>query len=230
MSAAQFQSANSNPSFEDKSKSPTAERTDGVDAPALEAGQAFYDMFKAACHGISRRSELDQLYNATFSSFGSNADQRPEFSKVLFAMARRMRVLRVISGGSIEWNSFDRRPRDDRRPHYDDRRDHGPRDDRRPHYDDRRDHGPRDDRRPHYDDRRDQGPRDDRRPRDDRHPQYDDRRDHGPRDDRRPHYNDRRDHGPRDDRRAHQQRPNYGHNVSDQVPSTHMRSVSLERQ
>ncbi len=151
------------------------DRPDEVDQEALSAAEGFYGMFKSACHGITLRKELDELYDATYLSFGSKHELRPEFSKVLFALARTMKVVRVIRGGTLSWTAF----RDDRRPHYDDRRDQAPRDDRRPHYDDRRDQAPRDDRRPRYDDRRDQAPRDDRRPR------YDDRRDQAPRDDRR---------------------------------------------
>jgi len=170
-----------------------------VDEEALCAADAFYNMFKSACHGITRRQELDQLYTATYSSFGSKPETRPEFSKVLFAMARNMKVLKVIRGGTISWNAFNRQddrheqrvPRDDRRPHYGDRREERePRDDRRPHYGDRHEQRePRDDRRPHYGDRHEQ-----REPRDDRRPHYGDRREQRePRDDRRPHYGDRRE-------------------------------------
>jgi len=118
-----------------------------VDDEALFAADAFYNMFKSACHGITRRQELDQLYNATYLSFGSKHELRPEFSKVLFAMARTMKVLKVIRGGTISWKAFsdrdDRRdqrePSDDRRPQYGDRREQRePRDDRRPQYGDRR--------------------------------------------------------------------------------------------
>jgi hypothetical protein len=147
---------------------------DQFEKHALEAAEAFYRKFKSACHGISVRHELDHLYNATYPSFGCNVQQRPPFNRVLFAMARSMRVVRVIGGGTLEWTAFDRHDRDDRRPRYDDRHD---RDDRRPRYDDRHD---RDDRRPRYEDRHD---------RDDRRPRYDDRHD---RDDRRPRYDDRR--------------------------------------
>ena len=131
-----------------------------VDQDALTAAEGFYGKFTSACHGITRRQELDQLYNATHRSFWDNPQMRPEFSKVLFAMARTMKVVRVIRGGTLSWTAFSFR--DDRRPRYDDRRDQAPRDDRRPRYDDRRDQAPRDDRRPRYDDRRDQAPRDDR--------------------------------------------------------------------
>jgi len=128
-----------------------ADQVDQVDQEALSAAEGFYGMFKSACHGISLRKELDDLYDATYLSFGSKHELRPEFSKVLFAMARTMKVVRVIRGGTLSWTAF--RNRDDRRPHYDDRRDQAPRDDRRPHYDDRRVQAPRDDRRPRYDDR-----------------------------------------------------------------------------
>jgi hypothetical protein len=147
---------------------------DGVEEYALETAEAFYKKFKSACHGISRRNELDQLYNATYSSFGCDAMERAPFNRVLFAMARSMRVLRVIGGGTIEWTAFNRHDRDDRRPSFDDRHD---RDDRRPRFDDRHD---RNDRRPRFDDRHD---------RDDRRPRFDDRHD---RDDRRPRFDDRR--------------------------------------
>ena len=103
---------------------------DGVEEYALETAEAFYTKFKSACHGISRRNELDQLYNATYPSFGCNVVERAPFNRVLFAMARNMRVVRVIGGGTLEWTAFDR-------PRYDDRRDQ--RDDRRDQRDDRRD-------------------------------------------------------------------------------------------
>jgi hypothetical protein len=140
------------------------------DEHALEAADAFYNSFKSACHGISRRDELDRLYNATYPSFGADVVERPPFNKVLFAMARSMRVVKVIRGGTLEWTVFDRRPRfddrrDDHRPRFDDRRD-----DRRPQFDDRQDNY-----RPRFDDRRE-----------DRRPRYDDHRH-----DRSPHYNDR---------------------------------------
>jgi len=113
------------------------------DEHALEAAHAFYNSFKSACHGISRRDELDRLYNATYLSFGSDVGERPPFNKVLFAMARSMHVVKVIRGGTLEWTAFDRRP------HYDDRREDR-QDDRRPRYDDRRDYY-----RPRFDERHD---------------------------------------------------------------------------
>lgn len=140
------------------------------DEHALEAANAFYNSFKSACRGISRRDELDRLYNATYSSFASDVvDRPPPFNKVLFAMARSMHVVKVIKGGTLEWTVFDHRPR------YDDRRD-----DCRPRYNDQRH-----DYRPRYDNRRDDHPedrRDDYRPRYDYRPRFDNRR---------PHYNER---------------------------------------
>lgn len=203
-----------------------------VDEDALQAADAFYNMFKSACHGITRRQELDQLYNATYLSFGSKHEQRPEFSKVLFAMARTMKVLRVVRGGTISWKAFDHQ--EDRRPRFDgnrDQRDDRRRDDRR---DDRQDnhHRPRfEGARDQRDDRRSHGPRDDSH---DRHRGYDrendqrqfyghrhydqhQRRDF--RDERRPHYDQRQHRDFRDDRRE-----------TDQVPSHQVRSTSVERQ
>ena len=170
-----------------------SEKEEIPDEEALTAAEGFYGMFKSACHGITLRKELDELYDATYLSFGSKHELRPEFSKVLFAMARTMKVVRVIRGGTLSWTAFSHR--DDRRPHYDDRRDQAPRDDRRPRYDDRRDQAPRDDRRPRYDA---QAPRDDRHPRyDAQAPRYDDRRNQAPREDRRPRYDEQ---APREDR------------------------------
>ena len=146
---------------------PSCEKTD--DQSAIVSAKGFYGMFKSACHGITVRAELEKLYNATYESFSSTENHRPEFSKVLFAMAHSLKVLRVINGGSIAWKAFSQR--DDHRPGYDDRRPGY--DDRRPGYDDRR--PGYDDRRPGYDDRR---------------PGYDN---HHDRDNRRPHYEERRD-------------------------------------
>jgi hypothetical protein len=225
--------------------------TEDVDEDILTAAEGFYGKFTSACHGITRRQELDQLYHATRRKFWHGPHVLPEFSKVLFAMARTMKVVRVIRGGTLSWTALSYR--DDRRPRYEDRRDQAPRDDRRPHYDDRRDQAPRDDRRPHYDDRRDQAPRDDRRshyddrrdqaPRDDRRSHYDDRRDQAPRDDRRPHYDDRRqdDHRPHyDDRRQDDHNGYYDQNIHVRVvpkspererPTREpLRPVSVERQ
>ena len=153
---------------------------DGVEEYALETAAAFYKKFKSACHGISRRNELDQLYNATYPSFGCNVGERAPFNRVLFAMARNMRVVRVIGGGTLEWTAFDRQDTDDRRDHS-----RNQRDDRRNQRDYSRDQ--RDDR-PRFDDRRDQ--RDDRPRFDDRRNQRDYIRDQ--RDDR-PRFDDRRD-------------------------------------
>ena len=83
---------------------------------------------------------------------GSKNEERPEFSEVLFAMARGMKVLKVIRGSTISWNAFSHQDyqndnaRDDRRPRFDDQR----RDGRRPQYD-----AGRDGRRPQYDAGRD---------------------------------------------------------------------------
>ena len=163
----EFTGSNRNGSDRDTSVEPKQE-VEGlpkVDDDALQSAEAFYNMFKSACHGITRRQELDTLYNATYLSFCSNRDQRPEFSKVLFAMARGMKVLKVIRGGTISWKAFSHQDdqndnsRDDRRPRFDDQR----RDDRRPRFDDQR----TDDRRPRFDDQR----------RDERRPQYHARRD-----------------------------------------------------
>lgn len=83
---------------------------------AEASAQAFYNMFESACRGITRRKELEQLFNATYRSFSPTHNfEPPEFSKVLFAMAHTLKVLRVIQGGTISWNvtthQDDRRPR-----------------------------------------------------------------------------------------------------------------------
>jgi hypothetical protein len=132
------------------------------------AADQFYNMFKSACHGITRRQELEQLYYATYQTFGSKFEQPLEFSKVLFAMAHTLKVLRVIKGGTISWKAFtqrdDRRDQRDDRPRYDDHQD------RRPRFDDRHGRDDHQDRRPRFDDRHGRDDHQDRRPRfDDRH-------------------------------------------------------------
>jgi hypothetical protein len=185
----------------DGNQDPRSEKKD-VDPAVLNAADGFYSMFKSACHGIDRRLELEQLYNATYASFGCLDGERPEFSKVLFAMAHSLKVLRVIRGGTISWK-FANRDQDrrgdrdrDHRPRLDDRRRddgrHDRRDDYRPRFDDRRRDDSRDDYRPRFDDRR----RDDRDR--DHRPRFDDRRRDDRRDDYRPRFDEwRRD--PRDD-------------------------------
>ena len=202
------------------------ESTHTVDTQAIEAADAFYTMFKSACHGITRRQELDQLYNATYLSFGSKHEERPEFSKVLFAMARTMKVLRVIRGGTISWKAFSHQDehRDDRQPRFDQHRRDDYRDDRRPRFDQQPRDDRRDDRRPRFD----QQPRDDRR--DDRHPRFDQQ----PRDDRRDDRRPRFDQQPRDDRSAyygnHAEHERRDDRNSTQSSSQGLRAVSIERQ
>ena len=213
--SARYESDRDAHSVEPKDTKQRPEQT--IDPIVEEVAQSFYSMFSSACHGISLRQELEQLYNATFNSFMRTYDERPEFSKVLFAMARSLKVLRVIKGGTISWKALNR-PRyddhqDDRRPRFDDRR----QDDHRPRFDDRR----QDDHRPRFDDRRqdDQRPRFDDRRQDNHRPRFDDRR----QDNHRPRFDDRRQDDRRarfDDRRRDEQQPT-------REP---LRPVSVERQ
>jgi len=98
------------------SASPVAQRDTSVDPRALQVADAFYNLFKAACHGISRRIELWRLFESTFPSFQSPREglDRPWnnyerfddemgtphfFNKVLYALARGLNVVRVVDGG-----------------------------------------------------------------------------------------------------------------------------------
>jgi hypothetical protein len=112
-----------------------------IDPDAQILAEAFYARYKSACHGITRRIELNRLYDDTFDSWvphENGASNRPvDFSKVLFAMAHHMRVLRVVDGGrQIVWKVFNKRPQQGReeRP---ERRDHHQGREERP---ERRDH------------------------------------------------------------------------------------------
>jgi hypothetical protein len=201
-----------------------------VDPEALLQADAFYNRYKSACHGMTRRPELQRLFEDTFPSWAYPNAPHVDFGKVLFALAHGMKMVRVVDGGrQLIWKVFrehhhqhderapprdDRRPRDDRAPPRDF---HGPRDDRRPRDDcapPREFRGPVDDRRPRDDraPRDDRGPRDDRAPRDDRRPR-DDRETRGPFV-----HHERADRIPRDDREQehHQKRPNLAEIVSNQ--------------
>ena len=109
---------------------------DEIDPDVLSLAEAFYLRYKSACHGVTRRPELQRLYDDTFESWVPKDANRSktDFSKVLFALARGMKVVRVVDGGrQLVWRVFnnqrdersDQRP-DQRRP----QREFIPRDDR----------------------------------------------------------------------------------------------------
>lgn len=79
-----------------------------VDPDALKLAQTFYERYKSACHGMTRRNELQRLYNDTLPSWaGADTQANVEFNKVLYAMARGMKVLHVTDGGKqLRWNVF----------------------------------------------------------------------------------------------------------------------------
>ena len=112
-----------------------------IDPDAQVLAEAFYARYKSACHGITRRIELNRLYDDTFDSWvphENGTSQRPvDFSKVLFAMVHHMRVLRVVDGGrQLVWKVFNKRPHQGRDEHPE-RRDQHP--ERRDQHHERRD-------------------------------------------------------------------------------------------
>ena len=199
-----------------------------IDEDALRLAEAFYHRYKSACHGMTRRPELQRLFEDTFPSWSDAHGNHPDFSKVVFALAHGMRVVRVIDGGrQLVWKVFKEQrhdqgnqqrefsgPRDDRGPRdqvRDDRRE--PREFRGPRDQPREFRAPRDDRaaRDDLEAREFRGLRDDRAPRDDRRPR-DDRESRGP-----IVHHERADRIPRNDReQEHPQRQNLAEIVSNQ--------------
>ena len=132
---------------------------DEIDPDVLRLAEAFYLRYKSACHGVTRRPELQRLYEDTFESWVPKDANRSktDFSKVLFALARGMKVVRVVDGGrQLVWRVFNNQ-RDERSERPDRRQDEHHMDQRRP----QREFIPRDDRR--QDERSDRR-QDERRP------------------------------------------------------------------
>jgi hypothetical protein len=89
---------------------------DEIDPDVLSLAEAFYLRYKSACHGVTRRPELQRLYEDTFESWVPKDANRSktDFSKVLFALARGMKVVRVVDGGrQLVWRVFNNQ-RDER--------------------------------------------------------------------------------------------------------------------
>ncbi len=192
----------------------------------LDQARHFFNRYKRAITAMENRRELQQLYDDTFSSWSKPGDDQ-NFSRVLFAMARGMKALRVTPGGKLLWNHerrnehphhhrdersqpedrfYDRfQTRDDRRQELRERERFQPRDDRNEHQRDERSQNDDDrfyDRFQTRDDRRQ--PLDQDRPGRERFQPRDDRPRHErerfqPRDDRQRRYHDDRQH--REDRR-----------------------------
>ena len=96
-------------------------KRDEVDPTALSLAETFYRRYRTACLAIQRRSDLQRLYEDTYQSWApSDETGKTDFSKILFALARGMRVVKVVDRGSmLLWNQENRRPiqrREDSRP------------------------------------------------------------------------------------------------------------------
>lgn len=135
-----------------------------IDTLALKYAKAFMSKEGRLARRFSRRGSLKQLYEDTTMAWMTDElrghGDRPDFGKVLFAMAHGMKVLRVVRNGQeLLWNRY--RDNNGEQIEFDERRhnNRGRRDDRR--RDDR-------DRRDDYDRRDDRGRRDDRDRRDNR--------------------------------------------------------------
>jgi hypothetical protein len=196
---------------------------DEIDPDVLSLAEAFYLRYKSACHGVTRRPELQRLYEDTFESWVPKDANRSktDFSKVLFALARGMKVVRVVDGGrQLVWRVFNNQ-RDERSERPDRsqerRQDHRPErrqddrqmDQRRP----QREFIPRDDRSDRRQDERQDRRQDERQDR--RQDERQDRRqDERQMDQRRP----QREFIPRDERpeRSGSVRPNLADIVSNQ--------------
>jgi hypothetical protein len=197
---------------------------DEIDPDVLRLAEAFYLRYKSACHGVTRRPELQRLYEDTFESWVPKDANRSktDFSKVLFALARGMKVVRVVDGGrQLVWRVFNNQ-RDERSERPDRRQDERP-DRRQDHRRPQREFIPRDDRSDQRPERRqDERPerRQDERPdrRQDEHhmDQRRPQREFIPRDDRRQDERSDRRQDERSDRRQDERRPNLADIVSNQ--------------
>jgi len=79
-----------------------------VDADTVAIASQFYARYKSACHGITRREELQRLFEDTYLSWANPAYVKDNytFSRVLFALCRHLHVCRVVKGTVIAWSVF----------------------------------------------------------------------------------------------------------------------------
>jgi len=85
--------------------------SDDIDEQTVELARQFYNRYKSACHGMTRREEVRRLFEDTFHSWAAEGSVKDSytFSKVLYAMCRRLNVCRVVNKSTIEWSVFTRR-------------------------------------------------------------------------------------------------------------------------
>lgn len=86
-----------------------------IDENHLDQARTFFRRYKRVITSMNNRRDLQQLYDDTFSSWSKPGDNH-DFSRTLFALALGMKVLRVISGGTLHWNERrdEHRHRDER--------------------------------------------------------------------------------------------------------------------
>ena len=89
-----------------------------VDPVALRLAETFYDRYKRAIHALHHRLDLQKLYDDTFDSWVPQDSAKADFSKVLFAMAREMKIVKVADHGrKLLWKAnMPQRRDDERRP------------------------------------------------------------------------------------------------------------------
>jgi len=95
-----------------------------IEEAILQQAKTFYYRYKSAIMGMNNRRDLQRLFEDTFSSWASSHDQQdpPNFSKVLYALAHGMKIVRVIDAGkSLLWK-IERSEHDSRDRDFDDRR------------------------------------------------------------------------------------------------------------
>lgn len=86
-----------------------------VDPHALKLAEQFYPRYKTIIHAFSSRRDLQKLYEDTFESWAAKEDAKTDFSKVLFAMARDMKIVKVADHGRrLLWKA-NLPPRDEER-------------------------------------------------------------------------------------------------------------------
>jgi len=104
-----------------------------VDPHALTLAETFYERYKRAIHALHHRLDLMKLYDDTFDSWvpiasdGNGKMDKADFSKVLFAMAREMKIVKVADHGrKLLWKA--NMAVDNRRPprDYDHQQQHRP--------------------------------------------------------------------------------------------------------
>jgi len=79
-----------------------------IDEQTVELARQFYNRYKSACHGMTRREEVRRLFEDTFHSWAAEGSVKDSytFSKVLYAMCRRLNLCRVVNKNTIEWSVF----------------------------------------------------------------------------------------------------------------------------